>query len=82
MRLRKGPRLRLLIVGKVVINDHCALLTIYVHGDCVASGYIDLISKENLFDAVRVLRDRTQGRQEVTVAATSLQNVARLRLVV
>ena len=59
VRLWKGPRLRLLIVGKVVINDNCALLAIYIHGDCITSSYIDLMSEENVFDTVWVLSDGT-----------------------
>ena len=72
VRLREGPRLWLLIVGEVVINDNCAFLAINIHGYCITTGYIDLLSEEDLFDTVWVLSNGTYGSQEVTVTTAPL----------
>ena len=56
-RLGEGPRLRLLIVREVVIDDHDSFFTINVHLHGIAASFVDLMSAEYALDALGVLRE-------------------------
>ena len=76
-RLRKCPRLRLIVIRKIIINNDSALLPIDVHLHGVAAGFINILCQENTLDTVGELGQGAQTRQKVTVSAPALLNIIR-----